>query len=90
MESRSFPFSFDIAGRYAKHRVQRFYRLRGTGLQFEKFGYFNYYFNIAPNSTYYALEGNRYGITEIDANNRSYNFFGKPTWWHGKYFPLTK
>jgi len=31
MESRSFPSSPDIAGRYAKHRVLDFCMLRGTG-----------------------------------------------------------
>ena len=32
MESRSFPFSFDIAGRYAKHRENKCYATANRGI----------------------------------------------------------
>jgi hypothetical protein len=32
MESRSFPSSFDIAGRYAKHREQHYLRYGEQGM----------------------------------------------------------
>jgi len=43
---------------------------------------------IAPASFYFALYKNRHGWTEVDANNRAYNFFGKPRWWRFDYFPI--
>jgi len=60
----------------------------GHWLQYEKFGDYIFYTGIVPLSINYALKGNKRGITEIDASNRSYNYFGKPTWWYEKYFPL--
>jgi len=50
MESWSFPSSFDIAGRYAKHRVLDFCTLRGTGDNQVIVRNFHdiYYFDIKP------------------------------------------
>jgi hypothetical protein len=60
----------------------------GHWLQYEDKGLVYFYGVIAPASFYFALHKNRHGWTEVDANNRAYNFMGKPRWWRFDYFPI--
>ncbi|MCA6435102.1 MAG: hypothetical protein IM592_01380 [Bacteroidetes bacterium] len=61
----------------------------GHWLQFQDLGSELYYMIIGTYSSCFALGITSNDWTEIDANNRGYNFLDKPLWWHSD-FPLSK
>jgi len=78
---------YDSRTRYNMTLIRHEY---GHWLQYKDKGAVYYYGVIAPASVYFAARRNNYGWTELDANNRAYNYFGKPSWWYHSLFPFKK